>query len=281
MAAGGVESMRAITQRIRMTIAAAGVVALAACDLSLGHLAGRATEEWTHTYPLTPRGEVRVGNTNGRVEIEPADGAAVEIRAEKIARAATDAGARELLPRIRIREDAKPDRVEVETESIAGLLLGAGYEVRYHVKVPKGAVLDVTTTNGTITMRNVANRITARTTNGGVRATGLSGQVDAQSTNGTVNVELASIADRVSLRTTNGSVVLGVPDDAKADINASWTNGGIHVSDVKVEIVERSRRSFEGKMNGGGAPIELHTTNGSIRIRSSRAATADTDDSKS
>src|SRR5262249_30094407 len=85
------------------------VCTAAACDVSIGDLTGRATDEWTRTYQLTPGGEIRITNTNGRIDVEPADGAAVEVKAEKIARAATDEGARELLPRITIREDVKPD----------------------------------------------------------------------------------------------------------------------------------------------------------------------------
>ena len=92
------------------------VVVLAGCDVSLGKLMGRATEEWTHTYPLAEGGEVRIGNTNGRIEVEAVDGSTVEVRAEKIARAATDSGASELLPRIKIKEEISSDRVSVETE---------------------------------------------------------------------------------------------------------------------------------------------------------------------
>src|SRR6266540_1430292 len=71
------------------------VLLFAGCDISAGHLMGRATEEWTH-----------------------------EIHVEKIARAATDTGASELLPRIRVREDATPDRVSVETERMGGIMIG-------------------------------------------------------------------------------------------------------------------------------------------------------------
>src|SRR5262245_51169922 len=62
---------------------------LSACDLSVGNLTGRATEEWSRSYQLSPGGEVRIGNTNGRVEIEGGEGTTVEIRAEKIARGVT------------------------------------------------------------------------------------------------------------------------------------------------------------------------------------------------
>ena len=98
-----------------------------------GSLSAQATDEWTHTYPLTAGGEVQIVNTNGRIEVEGVDGSTVEVRAERIARGATDAAARELLPRIVIKEDVKPDRVTIETERMSGIMIGAGFEVRYHV----------------------------------------------------------------------------------------------------------------------------------------------------
>lgn len=243
-------------------------LALAGCDMSLGTLAGRATDEWTRTYALTPGGEVRIANTNGRIEVEATDGSSVEVRAERIARAATDEGARELLPRIGIKEEIAPDRISLQTERINGIMIGASYEVRYHVRAPKTAAIDVTNTNGAVVVDGVAGKVTARTTNGSVTTKNLSGAVEARTTNGSVNVDLASIKSApIALRTTNGSVTLHMPEDARADVRASWTNGGINVADVKIDVSERSRRRFEGRVNGGGAPVELQTTNGGIRIR--------------
>jgi hypothetical protein len=242
---------------------------LGACDMSLGNLAGRATDEWTRSYPLAAGGEVRIGNGNGSIEVEAVDGSTVEVRAERIAKAATDTGAQELLPRITIKEDVKPDRVSIETERMSGIMLGANFEVRYHVRAPKAAVIDLTNTNGAVLVTGSSGRVTAKTTNGSVTTRNLTGAVDAHTTNGSVNVDVASVGSgRIALRTTNGSVTLRVPDNAKADVLATWTNGGINVSDdVKMDVTERSRRRFEGKINGGGPLIELQTTNGGIRIR--------------
>jgi Putative adhesin len=247
---------------------------LAAAACGFGPLPGRATEEWTRTYPLAAGGEVRIGNTNGKVEIEGVDGANVEVRAEKIARAATDDAARQLLPRITINEDVKPDRVSIETARIAGVMIGAGFEVQYHIKAPKGAVINARTTNGGVMLTGLSGKVYARTTNGGVRATALSGPVEAASTNGGVNIDLASVgAEKIALRTTNGGVTLQLPETAKADVVATWTNGGMSVDGLTLDVSERSRRRFEGKMNGGGTSIELHTTNGGIRLRARDAET--------
>jgi hypothetical protein len=245
-------------------------VALAGCDMAFhGHLAARATDEWTRTYPLTAGGEVRIVNTNGKIDIEGVEASTVEVRAERIARAATDAAARELLPRIVIKEDVTPDRVSLETERMSGIMIGAGFEVRYHVRAPKNAVINVTNTNGQVAVTALEGKVRAHTTNGGVNGKNLTGGVDARSTNGGVTIDMAAVGpDSISLRTTNGGVTLTLPDSAKADLSASCTNGGINVSALdKLEVSNQSRRRVEGRLNGGGTAIELRTTNGGIRVR--------------
>ena len=252
-------------------------VALAGCDM--GHLSARATDEWTHTYPLTAGGEVRIVNTNGRIDVEGVEGSTLEIRAERIAKSATDSAARELLPRIVIREDVKPDRVTVETERMSGIMIGVGFEVRYHVRAPKNALVNVTNTNGQVVITAMTGKVVAHTTNGGVRGNKLSGGVDAQSTNGGVSVEMASVGpDRISLETTNGGVTLTLPEKAKATVSASCTNGGISVGSLdNFDVTEKSRRRLEGRLNGGGTSIELQTTNGGIRLRAADTINTRTD----
>ncbi len=251
----------------------------AGCDMSLHNLQARATDEWTHTYPLTAGGEVRIVNTNGRIDVEGVDGTTLEIKAERIAKGATDAAARELLPRIGIKEEVKPDKVTIETERMNGIMIGASFEVRYHVRAPKNAIVNLTNTNGQIAIDAVSGKVIAHTTNGGVKGTNLTGGVDGETTNGSVSIDMASIgSERVSLETTNGSVTLMVPDKAKATVTATVTNGGINVGSVdNFDVTEKSRRRLEGKLNGGGTAIELHTTNGSIRLRSRDTSATSTD----
>lgn len=243
-------------------------VVLAGCDMSVGNLTARATEEWTHTYPIISGGALEIVNTNGKIDIEGIDGSTVEIRAERIAKAATEAGARELLPRIVIRESITPDHITIETERMSGIMFGAGFEVRYTVRAPKNTVIRVTNTNGQVSATRVAGRLIAHTTNGAVSATNVTGEVDARTTNGSVTVEVDALTAKVSLETTNGGLMLTLPDDVKADLRANCTNGGINVSGLKMETTESSRRRVEGKLNGGGMAIDLRTTNGGIRVRS-------------
>ena len=254
---------------------AAGLVAVALAALVLpgcfvpgGPLGGpKVSETWTHTYPLSKAGEVTIVNANGRIEVEGVDGDTVEVQAEKIARGATEQIARDLLPRIPIDERVTPDFVSVETRRLNGFLIGASYEVRYRVKVPRGATLRATTVNGGVWLKTMDGRVIARTTNGGITATGMSGGVEARSVNGGVRVQFASLGtESVELRTVNGGVRVALPPAAKATVSASWVNGGINLSGLQFEVREQARRHFEGRLNGGGANVEVATVNGGITL---------------
>jgi hypothetical protein len=235
----------------------------------MGPYRAQATDTWTRSYPLTKTGEVSIQNVNGKVEVEGTDGSTVEVSAERIARGATDRLANELLPRISISEYATPDSVSIETQKLVGILIGASFEVRYHVKAPKTARIRATTVNGGIEAKSVDGRLIVRTTNGGVVVAGIRGGLEARTVNGGVRAMLASTGNGdVTLSTVNGGVRLVLPDTAKATVDATWVNGGISMSGLKFEVRDESRRHFEGLLNGGGTPISLHTVNGGVTLAS-------------
>jgi hypothetical protein len=243
-------------------------LALAACNASVGSLTGRATDEWTRSYPLEASGEMQITNTNGRIEIEGVDGSMVEVRAERIARATTDALARELLPRIEISERATPTLVQIETKRLSGIIIGASVEVRYHVRVPKTALVRARTANGMMAAESLRGRLVANTVNGSISGRELSGGVEARAVNGPVEIEMGAVGeDPIDLRTTNGTIQLKLPQNAKVNLSASCVNGVIDMSALTLDLMgEQSRRRVRGRMNGGGTPIELNTVNGKIVV---------------
>ena len=151
-----------------------------------------------------------------------------------------------------------------------GIMIGAGFEVRYHVRAPKNAVVNVTNTNG----QSASPRSTARSPR--IRPTAASAarrwpaaSTRARPTAACRSTWRRSAPSEISLETTNGGVTLALPDNAKATVSASCTNGGISVGSLdNFEVTEKSRRRLEGKLNGGGTPVDLQTTNGGIRLRS-------------
>lgn len=242
-------------------------IAATACH-AVGNLSARATDEWNRTYPLAGDGEVQISNTNGKIEVEGVEGSSVEVRAERTARAATESLAREMLPRIVISEEAGPSLVKVATQAVSGLIIGARFEVNYHVRVPKAALVRVRTVNGEIAAESLTGRLIANTVNGAVGGRLLTGGVEARTVNGPLEIELRAVgADPVDLRTTNGPVHLILPQDAKANVTAGCVNGVIDMSGLMLDLMgEQSKRRVRGRLNGGGTPVDLNTVNGKIEV---------------
>ena len=240
------------------------------CDIAIGELKAKETAEWRKTYELKPGQQVAVENVNGRISVEPSINNSVEVFAEKIARAATQEGARDALARAEIREDVSPARIRIETKyTRAGGLFGdPAVEVRYTVKVPAATDVRLTTVNGGIELARLTGRITVETVNGGIVARDVGGTLDASTVNGGIDVDLAQVSENgAKLGCTNGGIKLRLPADAKANIFASVVNGGIDAEGLtSIDTIEKSRRRFEGRLNGGGPRIQLDGTNGGIAI---------------
>ena len=252
-----------------LALVATALVALTGCDLMMTDLSARATDEWKRSYTLAAGGRIEVLNVNGKIEVEPSSGNTFEVRAERVARGASEAAAKEALARIEIVEQASDREVRIETKvTRTGMFNHGGGEVRYFLKVPAGADLRVRTVNGGISLAGVSGTLKAETTNGGVNGKRLTGSVQAGTTNGGIEIEMDKVAEGgLQLETTNGGIDLRIPKDAPVTISARLTNGRIDASSLSIQVDgEVSRRRLDGKMNGGGPRISLETTNGGITI---------------
>jgi DUF4097 and DUF4098 domain-containing protein YvlB len=192
----------------------------------------------------------------------------VEVVAERMARARDEQSAREVVPRIQIREDVTGDKVILTSEGLGGLVIGVEILISYKVTVPSGVRLRLRTSNGAITVSDFDGRVVASSSNGSVTLKNVRGGVEARSSNGDVSVDLARFGeDPVDLRTSNGKIDLMLPSDVAASLIANVTNGAVDIQDLFFEPTgEQTRRRIRGRLNSGGLPIELNTTNGSIHI---------------
>ena len=92
--------------------------------------------------------------------------------------------------------------------------------------------------------------------------------------NGGIEFELGSPldgTDSIEIETVNGGVELALPSESKATIAARCVNGGVHVDGLEIAKEEQSndferRRRLNGTMNGGGAKVNMSTTNGGVRL---------------
>ena len=107
--------------------------------------------------------------------------------------------------------------------------------------------LDVHTSGGSIQIRNVDGRVAAHTSGGGIR-------VELRANRG------------VTLGTAGGSITLRLPRDAHGSLEAA-TSGGRVTSDFPLTTTRTAAgNDLRGSIGGGGPPISLHTSGGSIHI---------------
>jgi hypothetical protein len=270
--------MSQLIQRLPAHVRAFGALPLVAtlsltagCDIAMSGAREEATETVTRSYPLTAGGTVDIATVNGRIEVVAGTSPTVEVKAIKVAKAATKEGAAELLKKLEIKEEITPTLIKLRAEKRSGegpSLNGwrTSVEVRYIVQVPASAKVVLSTTNGHIEVVDVKASASLETVNGQIEGRGLGGEIKASTVNGGVNIALATLTGDVAVETTNGGVTVKLPGDAKALLVGRTTNGGMDIDGLQVEEVERSRRRLEARLNGGGRRVEVETTNGGINF---------------
>ena len=239
----------------------------AGCNVQISNQA-EARSAWTRTYTLTPDGEFEIRNTNGQVRVEATDGDKVEVTADRIVRAGTEDAAKKELERMAIDESVAPDRISLDaTNKGLGFVFNLNRRVDFTVKLPRGARLSLSQTNGSVDIDGVTGLLKVETTNGSVKASGLQEGADISSTNGAVTLDFAKVGSSgIRTETTNGSITIVLPRETAARISARVTNGGISTGDLPIAITEQSRRRLEATLGSGGPAVRLESTNGAISL---------------
>jgi hypothetical protein len=220
------------------------------------------TKDFNQNYPLQPGGTFELQNVNGTVEVQGWDRNEVEVHAVKTAKQGeTD------LERVSIEVDARPNAVSITTRYPQNE--GVEVAVEYTIHVPHGARVEhIGTVNGTLRISGLENVEDLHTVNGDIEVFEAGGNIHAHTTNGNVHLELAHGLDKsgATAETTNGSLVVAVPSDLEAELEARCLNGNFY-SELPVTVESSQRpREVHGKLGRGGAPIHLRTVNGGIRL---------------
>src|SRR5467141_1044819 len=220
------------------------------------------TKEVNQSYPLQPGGSFELQNVNGTIDVQGWDRNEVEIHAVKTAKVRESD-----LERVAIDVDAKPDAVSITTRYPQNE--GVEVAVEYTIHVPHSAHIEhIGTVNGTLRIAGVETVEDLHTVNGNIEVFEAGGSVHAHTTNGNVHLELAHLQDKIgaTAETTNGSLVLAVPSEMQAYVDARCLNGNFF-SELPIAMESSQRpREIHGKLGHGGAPIHLRTVNGGIRV---------------
>jgi hypothetical protein len=202
-------------------------------------LLGRSDSVFTWRGPLRAGALLTVRNHNGPIDIRPASGSQVELRAEKRARygnhgdVAFDVGTAangDVTICSTFRDNDPCD--EDGRDRNSGDDWRRNVTVAMTVLVPRGAQVRVSTGNGAVSVERVGGEVNAATGNGRVNVLDTDGAVRVATGNGDVDVREAKGAVRVT--TGNGRVSVST---AQGPVEARSGNGDI---DVRMNAVRPS-----------------------------------------
>lgn len=264
---------------------------------------GRHVQTLTRQMPFERGSSLKISNGNGRIEVSGWDQDELLVTATKQMEVRVG-GLGWVMNKLKIpfkttekvedffdevRVDVSFTETGVEFKTIVPKWKpGVNVSIHYDVKLPKHAAIDVSTTNGHVTVQGIEGAVVSRSTNGRLLCEDISGPIEASTHNGTVvcknvsgpvqaNTANGSVTidhpaalregDSIVCGTSNGSIKVHLPRESSFDVLARTTNGRIRSAfDVDSTGERISKRRLAGRVGHGGATVELRTVNGSITI---------------
>lgn len=274
---------------------------LLALSLSFALAAPALADEWERSFPVSGPASLSVDAKEGRVTVTSWDKPEIAIHVTSSGWNLTTQvkiDAEQTGSRVEVTTQMPNFSVNIFPFT--------SHWVRFEVSVPKHCNVEVHTGDGAVTLESLEGHaivntgdghvsvsdlkgtMELRTSDGGIEAHDLDGRLKASSGDGHITVsgrfdaldlsssdghisadalKGSSVGDGWDLDTSDGGITLRIPGDLKADLEASTGDGGISV-DVPVEVHGdwHSNRRLKGTINGGGHPLRLRTSDGSIRI---------------
>jgi hypothetical protein len=265
---------------MRTRIAAFFVVPAAALALAAYSPSEAPVQEdfrWSGAVAAGDRVEIK--GVNGAIRAEPASGSQVEVTAVKrrgergrvedvrIERVVHDGGVTfcAVYPsgrRNRTNRCTPGDEWNTSVED-------NDVRVEWTVRVPRGVHFLGATVNGAVNARNLLADASVSSVNGAVTVSA-AGVVEASTVNGDIDATTgrADAGRDLHFATVNGDILLKVPANFQARVDAELLNGRIE-SDWPLEI-SRGRyvgASAEGEIGRGGHRLKMETVNGTLEIR--------------
>ena len=124
------------------------------------------------------------------------------------------------------------------------------------------------TSGGSVNVRDFRGPLQVETSGGGISIENVVGKVAGSTSGGSISARFSSpLADEVKLETSGGGVTVRVAENSAFDLDAATSGGGVS-SDLPVTVVGKiAHDHLRGPVNGGGKPVVLRTSGGSIHVK--------------
>jgi DUF4097 and DUF4098 domain-containing protein YvlB len=296
----------------RSLFVAAAVLAFAGCEVNLNSEGIVSREVKTFTVSGLP--DVRVETFDGSIEIHSWDRNEVEIEVEKRAMEQSLVDEMTIVAEQQgntiVLKVTGPSRYESRGIQIG---VSFSPSARLRIAIPRASQIDAKSNDGSIIIDDVTGKVTLTTGDGSVRLTRVSGDITVRSGDGAIRMDAVegrldletddgSIAGEIrpttlrahtgdgsirlqvrrdatmdadwDVRTSDGSVVLTLPTDFAAELDAESRDGAVRSNHPAIKTETREgdreerRRAMRATLGSGGKILRVRTGDGSIRIES-------------
>ncbi len=237
----------------------------------------RLVREWKSGFDTAGSVSFTLENKNGSVEVEGWDKNRVEVQARIKIKAPSKSSALKLADKLRFDVDNSPEEVVIKVKyprirltRFLDIFRSGGHSVKvsFKVMVPKSCDVTVKNVNGGIGVSRVSGEFDLETVNGGIEIDAVEAFGNASTMNGSISCMVREFPDGadLSLKGTNGSIMLLLPWELNAVIDAKCVNGAVKVRFPFTGDVELKRWRFRGTVGDGRGSLKLRTINGSIKV---------------
>jgi DUF4097 and DUF4098 domain-containing protein YvlB len=240
-------------------------------------------DDWSKTYNLTGKPDLRVEAVDATVRIESWDRNNIEAHV-------TTRGWHIGNGDLEIVEHQQGEAVTIQLREPHHNHFSFSVDARHtelEIRMPRNARVDVHTSDGSVSAKGLAgdlNFVTgdgrlvledndgnlhAHTSDGSIRVSGRFDVVDLKTSDGRVAFEArpgSHMQEPWHIHTSDGSIDLRIPADLAADIDLHTSDGHI-ITNIPI-VVEGSfdKENLHGKINGGGNSLSVSTSDGSITL---------------
>lgn len=257
---------RVLQPRLRAVAAAGLALTLAACEVNL-NTEGLTTKE-KRTFAVSGQPDVSLETFEGSIEIHSWDRNEVEVEIEK--RGMDQA----LLDQMKVEADQQGDRIVLRVTGPAAAehrVVTVGVHIstaaRLLVAVPRKALVNARTGDGSIRVENIEGQLVVRTGDGSVALERIVGDIEARSGDGSIRIEQAE--GRLDVETDDGSITI----DARPTVLRARTGDGSIRLQVQPDTVMAGAwdvSTSDGSVtltlpSSFGAEIDAESSSGSVR----------------
>ncbi len=124
-------------------------------------------------------------------------------------------------------------------------------------------MLSAHTSGGSINMKESEGDLRVSTSGGSIRLYDVVGSIEARTSGGSIEAEVKVLKDLLTLKTSGGSIRATIPEGLGLDLDLH----GNRVNTVLNNFSGTSEKNrIKGSTNGGGIPVTMHTSGGSVTL---------------